>query len=132
MKARHLIPVMAICCSVLSAQSTADESDPKETQTVLRYLLAASNMVVPPNSFCSGNYGQHGAARVLDVLSMHLAYFGQGQNRINGKTNIVGGVKHCELKITRLNGEDVSNGTFRFTVKDETLVPESLQCFMTP
>jgi hypothetical protein len=114
------------------AQSKADEPNPRETQQVLRYLLAASNSTVQPGSHCSGNFGQKEPAKILDILSMHLAYFGEGQNRIVGHTKITGDTQHCELRITRSNGEDISNCTLRFTVKNELLVLNSLQCTMTP
>jgi len=114
------------------AQSYPQQPGPEETQKVLKYLLAASSQKVPPGSHCGVDTKGRIPTTVMDVLSLHLSYFGDGQNTIEGSIRVEGEVQRCELRITRSNGEDVSNCTLRFRVKNELLVIESLQCFMTP
>jgi len=134
MKISNLILAAALIVTLLmSADCFAGgkTGDPAQTQTVLNALLASSNDLIPPESSCSGQYGQEGPAKIKDLLSTQLAYLYQGKNKITGKCT--GKNKdQCLLSITHSSGEDVASAQIKFILKNDKVDLSTLSCVITP
>jgi hypothetical protein len=94
-------------------------------------LLAASNMVIPPQSSCQGDYGQQGEPKVKDLLAMELAGFNRGKNIIVGSCKGVG-LKSCDLLISHQYGEDGNAARIQFTVLRGVVDMSTVVCRITP
>ena len=105
---------------------------PSDTERLLNLLLAASNMTIPPQSSCGGEYGQTGAPKVKDLLAMELAGFNRGNNTIKGSCQ-GSGAKSCKLFIGHKYGEDQYAAEIRFMVSSKGEIDiNTLTCIITP
>lgn len=106
----------------------AATTDPQASQAAWRALLGLSENVLPRGSGCEGDYGQTSRARVKDLLASQLAYMGTGHNALTGRCE----AGHCEVQLSRRNGEDVSSAALRFRLQRGRAELRSLRCVMTP
>jgi hypothetical protein len=112
---------------IASFQATAGAND---TEKALNFLLAASNMTIPPTSSCSGLYGQKGPPKLKHLLAMRFAGFNRGQNTITGACQGTA-KKSCSVSISHRYGEDVYGAEIRFQVNSEGAIDvNTLTCIM--
>lgn len=110
---------------------TLAAAGPSDTEKALNLLLAASNMAIPPQSSCQGDYGQQGEPKVKDVLAMELAGFNRGKNTIAGSCQGPG-PKSCEILIRHEFGEDGYSAQIHFLVQKGAIDITTLTCIITP
>jgi hypothetical protein len=123
-----IVPFFAVLCASAAERR---EVDPEQTRLALVPLFAASNETIPGTSSCQGEYGQHGKAKLGDLLSMQLAYFYRGSNVVSGQC-AGDGQRRCSVTMSRSFGEDVSSTRVDFVVSGGKLNIASLACVMTP
>ncbi len=112
---------------IASSQVTAG---PDDTEKALNLLLAATNITIPPNSSCNGQYGQKGPPKLKDLLAMELAGFNRGQNIISGSCQGTA-EKSCNISISHRYGEDVYGAEIRFRINSKGVIDiNTLTCIM--
>ena len=132
MKSKKYILGLLILCFVVSPARTKPVDPCSEgCAEAVRVLIESGPQVIVSGSSCDGNYGQKGLATVARVLTRELSSFGRGTNVIEGGCRTDERMK-CILKIHHNYGEDVSSLEIQFEILSERVVPNSLQCLLTP
>ena len=126
-----MIRKIMFALTIILVTMTQAAAGPSDTEKVLNLLLAASNMAIPPQSSCQGDYGQKGESKVKDVLAMELAGFNRGKNTITGSCQDPG-PKSCEILIRHEFGEDGYSAQIHFLVKKGAVDITTLTCIITP
>jgi hypothetical protein len=104
----------------------------RDTEVVLNLLLAASNVTIPPQSSCSGEYGQAGPAKLKDLLAAELAGFNRGKNTIVGSCPGKD-PRSCSVLIRHEYGEGGYAAEIRFNVSSKGVIDvNTLNCIISP
>jgi hypothetical protein len=129
-RAAHKIIIFTYRSFIGHAKSP--NTGPHDTEEVLKLLLPASNMTIPPKSTCGGEYGQIGPPKVKDLLAMELAGFNRGNNAIVGSCRGTE-ARSCSLLIRHEFGEDGYSAEIHFIVNSKGVIDIStLTCIITP
>jgi hypothetical protein len=131
---RRSLSVILLCSTILAhGQSRPLHQKPvvkaKDTQHVLTLLLESSDAEIPSSSSCRGFFGQTGEPRIKDLLSMELASFFAGQNRLVGKCE---SDRSCAIELSHKYGESSSSAKISFKIADGKVQLGTLSCVLTP
>ena len=126
------MPKIIFALLMILVSGTQLTAAPRDTEVVLNLLLAASNMTIPRQSSCNGEYGQTGAPKVKDLLAAELAGFNRGNNTIAGSCQGRDS-KSCSVLIRHEYGEGGYAADIRFKVSSKGTVDIStLSCIISP
>jgi hypothetical protein len=128
---KYLLGLFFLCFLVGPAWTKTVDPCSEGCADAVKILIENGSQTVASGSSCDGNYGQKGPATIADVLTRELSNFGRGTNVIEGGCTTAERT-NCNLNIHHSYDDDVSSLEMKFDIVSERVVPQSLQCLLTP